>query len=93
MVASVRVILSARVAGAVVNDANMAENVRIVSMMTRKSRVDIEIYYGGGAVVLGPATSTEAVELGAEGFGGAEDVGAVGNGAVVAGAGIEDAGT
>ena len=62
-------------------------------MMTRKSRVNIEIYCGGGAVVLGPSTSIGAVELGAEGSRGAEDAGVVGNGAVVAGAGTEDAGT
>ena len=57
-------------------------------MMTKKSRVDIEIYYGGGAVVLGPATSAGAVVLGVEGSRGAEDAGAVANGA-----GTEDAGT
>ena len=47
------------------------------SMLTRKSRVNIEIYYGGGVVVLGSATSTRVVVLGAEGSGGAEDAGAV----------------
>ena len=55
--------------------------------------MDIEIYWGGGAVVLGPVTSAGAVVLGAEGSGGAEDVGVVGNGVVEAGAGTEDAGT
>ena len=57
-------------------------------MMTKKSRVDIEIYYSGGAVVLGPTTSPGAVVLGVEGSRGAEVVGAVANGA-----GTEDAGT
>ena len=88
-----RVILSARAAWVVANDADMAENVRTTSMMSRKSRVDIEIYRGGGAVVHGLATSAGVVVLGTEGSGGAEDAGAVGNGAVVAGVGIEDAGT
>ena len=51
------------------------------------------ICYGGDTEVLSPATSIGAVVLGAEGFGGAEDEEAVGNGLVVAGAGTEDAGT
>ena len=41
----------------------------------------MEICYGGGADVLGP---TDVVR--ARGIGGAEDVGDVGNGAVIAGA-------
>ena len=57
-------------------------------MMVRKSRVDIVTCCGGGAEVLGPATSAEAVVLGAEGSGGAEDAGAMGNGV-----GTEDART
>ena len=88
-----RVILSAKAAWVVVNDADVAENVQTASMMARKSRVDIEICYDGGVVMLGPATSAGAVVLGAEGFGGAEDAGAVGNEAMVAGVGTEDAGT
>ena len=55
--------------------------------------MDIEIYCGGGVVVLGPTTSARAVVLGAEGSGGVEDAGVVGNGVVVAGAGTKDAGT
>ena len=55
--------------------------------------MDIEIYYGSGAMVLGPTTAIGVMVLEAEGSGGAEDTGAVGNGAVVAGAGTEDAGT
>ena len=42
--------------------------------------------------MLSPATSVGAVVLGAGGSGGAEEVGAVGNGVVVAGDGTEDAG-
>ena len=93
MAASMLVILLARAAWAVKNDADVAKNVRTASMMTRKSRVDIEIYCGDGVVVLGPATSAGAVVLGVEGFGGADDAGVVGNGAVEAGARTEDAGT
>ena len=44
--------------------------------------MDIEIYYGGGAVVLRTTTSVGAVVLGAEGSEGAEDAEAVGNGVV-----------
>ena len=47
---------------------------------------------GGGVDELGPAKSVYAVVLGAESSRGIEDAGAVGNGAVVAGAGTEDAG-
>ena len=88
-----RVILSTRAAWAVTNDADVAKNVRTASMMTKKSQMDIEIYYGDGDVVLSPATSKRAFVLGVEGFGGTEDAEAMGNGAVVAGAGTEDAGT
>ena len=55
--------------------------------------MDIEIYCDSGVVVLGQKTSAGDVVLRAEGIGGADDAGAVGNGAVVAGAGTEDAGT
>ena len=44
-------------------------------------------------MMLGPTTFVGAEVLGAKGSIGAEDAGAVGNGAVVAEAGIEDAGT
>ena len=57
-------------------------------MMARKSRVDIVICCRGGIEVLGPTISIGVVVLGAEGFGGVEDAGAVGNGV-----GTEDAGT
>ena len=62
-------------------------------MMTRKSRVEIEIYYDGGAVGLGLTTSARVAVLGADGSEGGEDAGAVSNGAMVARAGTEDAGT
>ena len=44
-------------------------------------------------MVLDPATSVGAVVLGVKGSRGTEDARAVGNGAVVAGAGGEDVGT
>ena len=93
MAASVRVNLSARAAWAVANDADVAENVRTASMMARKSRVDLEICYDGGAMMLGLATSIGAVVLGVEGSAGVEDAGAMGNEAVAARAGTEDDGT
>ena len=62
-------------------------------MMARKSRVDIEICCDGGVMMLGPATSVGVVVLRAKGSGGAEDARAMGNGAVVAGAGTKDART
>ena len=46
---------------------------------------------GGDVEVRGPATSAGAVVLGAEGSGGGEEAGAVGNGVVVARARTEDA--
>ena len=70
----------------------MAEKVRTASIMARKSRADNEICCSGGAVVLGPGESVGAEVLGAEGFGGTEDAGVVGNGVVIAETGAEDAG-
>ena len=61
-----RVILSGRVAWAAAKDAEVTEKLRTASMMARKSQVEIEIYCGGGAVVLGPVTSVGAVVLGVE---------------------------
>ena len=61
MAASVRVILFARVAWAVANDADVEENVRTASMMVRKSQVEIVICYGGGALVLDAATSVGVI--------------------------------
>ena len=53
--ASVHAILSAKDVWAAVNDADVAEKERTASIMTRKSRVDMEICCGGGgaADVLG----------------------------------------
>ena len=87
MAPSVRVILSARAAWAVANDADVEENVRTASMMARKSRVEIVIYYGGGVDVLGP-TASIGVVLRVEGSRGAEDAEVVSKGA-----GIKDART
>ena len=78
-----RVILSANAVWATAKDADVEENVRTTSMMVRKSRVEIVIYYGGVAEVLGLAT-TVGVVLGEEGPGETEGNGADGTGAVVA---------
>ena len=75
------VILSAKAIWAATKDADMDEKVRTASIIARKSRVDMEICYGGGVNVLGP---TDVVE--ARGTRGAEDAGDVRNGAVTAGA-------
>ena len=56
-----RVILSTRAAWAVVNDAAVVENVRIASMMVKKSRVEIVICCGGGTEVLVAAPSRGVV--------------------------------
>ena len=61
LAALVRVILSARAAWAVVNDAAVIENVQTASMMVRKSRVEIMICCGGGAEVLAATPSVGAV--------------------------------
>ena len=82
MAALVQVILSARAAWEVANDVEVEKNVQTASMMVKKSRVEIVIYCGGGANVLGLATSIGVV-LEVEGLGGAED----------AGAGTKDVGT
>ena len=70
----------------------MAEKVQTASIMARKSRADNEICRSGGAMVLGLGESVRAEVLWDEGSRGTEDAGAVGNGAVIAGAGAEDAG-
>ena len=57
MVASVLVILSARVAYEAVNEAAVADNVRTASMIVRKSLMDKVMYCGGGAEVLDLAMS------------------------------------
>ena len=57
MAALVRVILSASVAWEAVNEADVVENVRTVSMRARKSLVERVMYHRGGAEVLDPTTS------------------------------------
>ena len=86
-----RVILSAKAAWEAVIDEDVVEEVQTASIMARKSRVDNEICCSGGVMVLGPGESVGAEILGAEGYEGTEDVGVVGNGAVIARAGAEDA--
>ena len=80
MAVSVRVILSAKAVWVAANDAGVVDKVRTVSIIMRKSRVDMEICCSGGVDVLGP---TDVV--GVVGIGGVEDVDDVGNGAVTAG--------
>ena len=68
--ASVRAIISAKALWAAVNDADVAEKERTASIMTRKSRVDMEICCGGGGAadvlgggavdVLGPSVAIGA---------------------------------
>ena len=86
-------ILSSRAVWAPVKDVEVIEKAQTASMTAKKSRVDIVICCGGGVEVLGPATPARAVVLGSGGSGGADEVGYVGNGVVVAGGGTEDAGT
>ena len=80
MAVSVHVILSAKAVWAAAKDADVVEKVRTASIIVRKSRVDMEIYCGGGANVLGP---TDTVEAGVTR--GAEDADDVGNGVVTVG--------
>ena len=58
--AFVRAILFAKAIWVAVNDADMAEKERTISIMARKSRVDMEICYGGAANVLGPSDAIGA---------------------------------
>ena len=82
------VILSASAVWVATKDVEVTEKTRTASMMAKNSRVDIVICCGGGAEVLGPATSIRIVVLGAKCSGGAKDVGAMSNGV-----GTEDART
>ena len=86
-----RVILFARAAWAVANDAVAVENVRTTSMMVRKSWVEIVICCGGGAEVLAAALSRGAV-LGPEGPEKTEGSGVDGSRAGGGEAGTEGAG-
>ena len=90
MATSVRVILSARAAWAVANDAAVVENVQTASIMVRKLWVEIVICCGGGAEVLAVAPSGGAV-LGPWGSEKTEGSGAEGTGARGGEAGIEGA--
>ena len=49
-----RVILSVKAVWAAAKDADVDENVWTISITTRTSRMDMDIYCGGGADVLGP---------------------------------------
>ena len=91
MAASVRVILSARAAWAVVNDVDVEDNLRTASMMVRKSRVEIVICCEGGAEKLDAAASVGAV-LGAGGPENREGIKAGGIGAGGGDAGTEGTG-
>ena len=71
-----RVILSASASWEVANDAVVAENVRTASMIVRKSLVERVMYCGGGAEVLGPTISDQAVGMGPKVSGGVEGIGA-----------------
>ena len=86
-----RVILSAKAAWAVTNDAVVVENERTMSMKVRKSRVEIVICCGGGAEVLAAAPSGGAV-LGPWGSEKKEGNGADGTGARGGEAGTKGAG-
>ena len=59
MEASVRAILSARVACEATKEAVVAENVRTVSMRARKSMAERVMYCGGCVEVLGLLYQTE----------------------------------
>ena len=78
MEASVRVILSARVAYEVAKEAVMAENVRTVSMRARKSLAERVMYCGGCVEVLGPAISDRTVGMEPEVCGEVEGIEACG---------------
>ena len=67
------VILSAKAIWVAANDADVVEKVQAASIIARKSRVDMEICYGGGAYVLGPSDAVGARDT--EGAGDADDVG------------------
>ena len=86
MEASVREILSASVACEAANEAVVAENVRTVSMRTRKSLEERVMYCGGCVKVLGPAISDRTVGMGPEVCGEVEGIGACGTEAGATGA-------
>ena len=84
-------IRSAKDAWAVANEAEVAENVRIASMIARKSRGDMGICCG--AVEDEPAKSTGDGALEATGAGGLDEAGSVERGVVDTGTGGGESGT
>ena len=86
-----RAIRSAKDAWATANEAEVAENVRTVSMIARKSRGDIGICCG--AVEDEPAKSAGDGALEATGDGGSDETRSVGRGAVGIGIGGGESGT
>ena len=91
MEASVRVILSARVACEAAKEVVVAENVRTVSMRARKSLVERVMYCEGCVEVLDPAISDRTVGMEPEVCGEVEGIEAYGTeagaiGGVVGGA-------
>ena len=77
MEASMRVILSARVAWEAAKEAVVAENVRTVSMRARKS-LEERVMYCGGCVELGLAISDQTVGMEPGVFGEVEGIEACG---------------
>ena len=63
MEASVRVILSTRVACEAAKEAVVVENVRTVSMRAKKSMAERVMYCGGCVEVLDPAISDRTVGM------------------------------
>ena len=61
--ASVRVILSARVASEAAKESVVVENVRTFSMRAKKSLVERVMYCGGCVEVLGPAISDRTMGM------------------------------
>ena len=56
------VILLAKVVWAAAKDADVAKKVQNISIIARKSRVDMEICHGGGADVLVPTDVVRAAD-------------------------------
>ena len=91
---SVRAIHSAKDACAIVNEAEIAENVQTTSMMARKSRGDIGICCGGGGAVEDePAKSAGDGAVEVTGVGDSDEAESVGRGAAGIGTGEGETGT
>ena len=78
-------IRSTKDAWAVANEAEVAENVRTASMIARKSRGDMGIFYG--AVEDEPSKSAGDGALEATGAGDSDEAGSIGRGVVGTGTG------